>query len=420
MFFGENWQFVEFFINKHRKLVDLFLISFLDQFIRLSILYVINTIIKIMTLNFFNTITLISVFLAMTLSLFFFVTKRGFSIENKIMSLLLIIFSLQIFYSFATSIYAFQYFTDWRKPIYMIRQTSFLIGPLIYLYVNSFLKRKNIIHYRSLFHLIPFIGALLFLMIFYLNLDHFNGNDNLLIKWTSTIHLTDTILILIHNFIYILLSLLSMKSMNINFRDFYKSIRISSHNTWLQFLLLGFIIIWIINLNSFAIYTIIEQIWWCAFTGSIYALVAFLFVTSIMFVLLLKPDIYYIITKYKNTKLKENDKKEYLQKLNSFMETNKPFLNPEISLEILANEISVSPRILSQIINETYKKNFKGYILEFRVKESMRMLEDTKYKKHTILEILYEVGFNSKSAFNNQFKLYTNLTPQEYRAQFFN
>ena len=58
------------------------------------------------------------------------------------------------------------------------------------------------------------------------------------------------------------------------------------------------------------------------------------------------------------------------------METHKPFLNPEITLELLANEISVNPRMLSQIINETFKKNFKSFILEYRIRESMQILAD--------------------------------------------
>jgi len=366
-----------------------------------------------MDLIFFYLLTIISFFLTVMLSVFFFINKKGVSIENKILSMLLIIFSLQIIYSFVTSSYAYQYFLDWHKPIFLLRQTSFLIGPLIYFYVNSFLKKRNVLNYSSLFHFLPFVLVLLFLVFYY-------SYNSPFIIWQSEIDLFITILILAHNFIYILISLLNLKSTNINFREIYRSIKISSHNTWLHFLLLGFIIIWIINLNSFGIYMMIKKPWWCAFTASIYALVAFLFVSTIMFILLLKPDVYYKITKYKNNKLKENDKSEYLQKLNSVMESNKPFLDPEISLESLANEISVNSRILSQIINETYNKNFKSYILEFRVKESMRMLEDTKYKKHTVLEILYGVGFNSKSAFNKQFKLYTNLTPQEYRSQFLN
>jgi AraC-like DNA-binding protein len=363
-----------------------------------------------MTLNFFTLLTIISTFLTMSLSLFFFVNKRGFINENKILAILLFIFTLQIFYSFATSTFAFQYFMDWHKAIFLIRQTSFLIGPLIYIYVNSFLKRKDIFNYRTSVHFFPFAGSVIFLLIFYRSINHF-------IIWESIVDLNFTLLILAHNFIYIMLSLLSMKSTTISFKGFYKSIVISPYNKWLQILLVGFIIIWIVNLNSFALFMIVQRPGWCAYTASIYALTVFLFINTIMFFLLLKPDVYYIIAKYKNNKLKEHDKSEYLQRLNSYMEANKPFLNPDITLESLANEISVTPRILSQIINETYKKNFKGFILEFRIKESMKILADSKHSKLTILEILYQVGFNSKSAFNNQFKIYTNLTPIEYRSK---
>jgi len=208
--------------------------------------------------------------------------------------------------------------------------------------------------------------------------------------------------------------------MKISFYGFYQKLSVSSHYTWLHVLLLGFILIWIINLNSFAIWMIAGKPGWCAYTASIYGLIVFLFVNTIMFLLLIKPDIYYVITKYRNNKLVEQDKQEYLQRLNSFMEKEKPYLNPDITLESLANDISVNPRILSQLINETFHKNFKSYILEYRIKASMQMLADAKYHRHTVLEILYEVGFNSKSAFNNQFKLLTNLTPLEYRSKFIN
>jgi AraC-like DNA-binding protein len=211
-----------------------------------------------------------------------------------------------------------------------------------------------------------------------------------------------------------------MKSTTISFKGFYKSIFITSDNRWLQVVLIGFVLIWIVNLNSFAIYMIVKRPGWCAYTVSLYALVAFLFINTLMFFLLFKPDVYYVIAKYKNNKLTQPDKLGYLQKLSFYMETQKPYLNPDITLESLAKDISVNPRILSQLINETLKKNFKSYILEYRIKESMQILADSKHRNLTILEILYQVGFNSKSAFNNQFKLFTNLTPIEYRSKAIN
>ncbi len=361
---------------------------------------------------FFSVITCISVFLSMILSLFFFVTKRGFNSENKILAILIMIFNLQIIYSFMTSSYAYQYFMDWHKTIFLVRQTSFLIGPLIYFYILAFLK-KEAINRRMAFHFLPFIGAVLFLLVFYRQTDQF-------VIWESPVDLYSTILIMAQNFIYIAYTLIIVKSMDTSFMGFFKKLKLTSNYTWLHILLLGFIVIWIINLNSFAIYMIVQKPGWCAYTASIYGLTVFIFVNTIMFLLLIKPDIYYIITKYRNNKLEEQDKQQYLQRLNSHMENNKPYLNPDITLESLANDISVNPRVLSQLINETFHKNFKSYILEYRIKASMQMLADSKYHKHTVLEILYEVGFNSKSAFNNQFKLLTNLTPLEYRSKYIN
>jgi AraC-like DNA-binding protein len=363
-----------------------------------------------MPLNFFTILTVVSVFLTLVLTIFFFVNKKGFIAENKILATLLLVFNLQILYSFATSAFAWPLFMEVHKPLFMVRQTSFLVGPLIYLYVNAFLKRKDFLNLPVSVHFLPFVASLLFLLVFYRKVENF-------VIWESIVDLNFTILILAQNFIYIVLALLSMKTTTISFRGFYKSILISSHNQWLQLLLIGFVILWIMNLNSFALYMIVKRPGWCAYTQSIYALAAFVFINTIMFFLLLKPDVYYVIAKYRNNRISQPDKSEYLQKLTNYMESQKPYLNPDITLEILAGEISVNPRILSQLINETFKKNFKSYILEYRIRESMQILADSKYRDLTVLEILYQVGFNSKSAFNNQFKLFTNLTPLEYRAK---
>jgi AraC-like DNA-binding protein len=363
-----------------------------------------------MTLNFFTILTTISLFITAVLSLFFFVNKRGFILENRILAVLLLIFSLQIFYSYTTSFFASEFFLDWHKPLFLLRQTSLLIGPLIYFYINSFLKRKDIFKYNSYLHFLPFAGVSMFLLYYYRGIDRF-------ILWESILDLDTTILILVQNLVYIVLSVRSMTAEPTCFKDLLKTVVTSSQSRWLHILLIGFVLIWIVNLNSFALYMVIRRPGWCAYTGSIYSLTVFLFINTIMFVLLLKPDAYYIVAKYKNTKLSGTEKAEYLQRLNAYMEEQKPYLDPDITLEFLAREISVNPRLLSQVINETFRKNFKGYILEHRIRESMKILADSSRSKLTILEILYQVGFNSKSAFNNQFKLYTNLTPIEFRAK---
>ncbi|HNY02432.1 MAG TPA: AraC family transcriptional regulator [Bacteroidales bacterium] len=363
-----------------------------------------------MTFIFFTILTAVTIFITALLSLFFFINKRGFIPENRLLAMLLLIFCLQVFYSYATSFFAWEHFLPWHKPLFMIRQTSLLIGPLIWLYINAFLKRRTFVAANSSLHALPFAATWMFLLFF------FRGTDRFVI-WESYTDLVTTILILVHTMIYLVWSLVSLHPEKTGASEVIRNIRSASHHRWIHTLLLGFMLMWIINLNSFALYMIVRRPGWCAYTESIYALTVFLFINAIMLVLLLRPEGYYIVTKYKNTRLSEPEKSEYLGKLNAYMEEHKPYLDPDITLEFLANEISVSPRLLSQVINETYKKNFKGFILEYRIRESMKILADEKHAKLTVLEVLYQVGFNSKSAFNNQFKLYTNLTPLEYRAQ---
>ncbi|OFX87181.1 MAG: hypothetical protein A2W99_07540 [Bacteroidetes bacterium GWF2_33_16] len=346
------------------------------------------------------------VFLLATL---FYLTKNGNRRVNIILSVLILLFGFQIIYSFALSAFGYIYFINGHKILYLIRQTSLLIGPIIYLYLHAFLRNRKI-KSDDLLHAIPFLGMLLFLGIYFNKLNHF-------IIWEVRLDLYNTILILIHNLIYIILSILYLKKIHYSIKGLFKNLKTSSPIGWLQFLLLGFIILWIINLNSFAIYMYVKQPGWCAYNASMYALTSFSFLISIMFFLVLKPDIYFYINKYRNSSINNSVKKKYVQSLIAYMEIKSPYLEPEISIEKVANDLSINSRTLSQIINESFKNNFNGYMNEFRLKESMRQLSDTNNRK-TILEILYNSGFNSKSVFYAEFKKRTGLTPQEYRARY--
>jgi AraC-like DNA-binding protein len=358
----------------------------------------------------FNSTTLLSVFILAVLCSFFFITKKGNRTESRVLAILLFLFSLQVVYAYMISVYAWQYFTVWHKSIFILRQTSLLIGPFIYFYICAFCQKDNVLKQRNLIHFLPFAVVVVLVSIY-------TASKNNFIIWKSDIDLYDTILILFHNLIYIVLSVFKMKSLNITFSKFLENIQTSSHRTMFQILLLGLIALWIVNLNTFAIYMIVRKTEWCAYTGSIFALVIFIFMSMFMFLLLLKPEIHYAIEKYKNNPIDENTKKKYLQKIDGYMKSQRPFLNPEISLEVIAKDLSINPRIISQIINESFESNFKGYINIYRIRESLKILSQPENDKKTILEILYEVGFNSKSVFNRQFKKYTGLTPQEYRAK---
>jgi AraC-like DNA-binding protein len=93
---------------------------------------------------------------------------------------------------------------------------------------------------------------------------------------------------------------------------------------------------------------------------------------------------------------------------------NKPFLNPKLTLSELAIQIKTQPHILSKSINEHYDKNFFELINGYRIEEFKTLVKQEKFQNYTLLALAYEVGFNSKTAFNRSFKKSTNQTPKEY------
>jgi AraC-like DNA-binding protein len=108
---------------------------------------------------------------------------------------------------------------------------------------------------------------------------------------------------------------------------------------------------------------------------------------------------------------------EYAKKVLDYMQSNKPYLAPELTLEELATQLSLKHRILSQTINESPGHNFYEFINRYRIKEASRLLTNPKDEKIAVLEVLYEVGLNSKSSFNTLFKKYTGLTPGDFRKK---
>jgi AraC-like DNA-binding protein len=117
--------------------------------------------------------------------------------------------------------------------------------------------------------------------------------------------------------------------------------------------------------------------------------------------------------KYKTSTLNDANKKLYLNKLRTLIRNEKPYLNPNLNLRELAEISDIPARALSQIINETIGMNFYDFINSHRIENSRKLLINNPEKN--ILEILYDSGFNSKSAFNSAFKKFTKMTPSEFR-----
>ena len=128
----------------------------------------------------------------------------------------------------------------------------------------------------------------------------------------------------------------------------------------------------------------------------------------------LRPE--YILLEMKPSSEKktidELDKKvDWLKKE---IEQNLYFLNPELTLNSLAEHLNLHPNFLSHIINEGIHKNFSDFINEYRVETVINKINEKEYKNITLVGIAHESGFNSKTSFYRTFKKFTNKTPSEY------
>lgn len=106
-----------------------------------------------------------------------------------------------------------------------------------------------------------------------------------------------------------------------------------------------------------------------------------------------------------------------LNQLANYMATHKPYLEPELTLDQLASRLGVRPKVLSVALNEGLGQHFFDYINRYRIDEAKRLLSQSSDAKLTVLEVLYQVGFNSKSSFNTLFRKYTGQTPSDFRKR---
>ena len=96
------------------------------------------------------------------------------------------------------------------------------------------------------------------------------------------------------------------------------------------------------------------------------------------------------------------------------MDSEKPYLDPGLSLGGLAQMLGIPANQLSQLLNEGFDQNFAEFINSYRLEIFKSKVADPKMRSFTILALAYESGFNSKTVFNTYFKKIMGQTPMSY------
>jgi AraC-like DNA-binding protein len=375
-------------------------------------------------INLLIIVTVISLFISLFLAFFLVTVKTKHKISNALFAVFLIITAIDV------SEPLFNLMVDGPSNLGMLRNSfAFLQIPVFYLYVVSVCYSDFKFKPKYVLHLLPFLIANVILLPRFYTVD-VASKINFIINRQSMIELQfNHILIHIQIVIYFIAVFMILRKAKKLYLENYAGTSINSYNWLFQFtivLTVLYLIALVKNILKFSDYPNISE--WI----KIGLLVLQLFVVCwYLFKALNNPGLFRnidsklklvsdIILEEKNrihTATNQKDYEDELVALKEYMIKEKPFLNPSITIQDISAAIEIPVRDLSLLINHKLEQHFYDFINTYRVENAMDFLKDVTKSKVTILEILYDVGFNSKSSFNTAFKKHTGNTPTAYRKR---
>lgn len=86
-----------------------------------------------------------------------------------------------------------------------------------------------------------------------------------------------------------------------------------------------------------------------------------------------------------------------------------------ISLKAMADRLGVTARLFSNAVNHHYGESYTKRMNRLRVNYAERLL--VEQPQRSIMAIMFDSGFQTKSSFNKEFKAFNSLSPSEYREK---
>ena len=366
-------------------------------------------------INISVTIGILTTFISILLAFFIFSVSSKNKISNQLFAFYLVLNAIEY-----TGFFSSLLFNEPNNILVASREFSYLQMPVFYLYILSVCYSDFKLKWKHLWHILPYIvGNLVMFPRFYLGSI---AEKKELYSQFNTLYESYFTHITLHlqSIIYIILGFIVLKKAKKIFVENYASSTIQTYN-WLFQLL-----IFTASLYTLAIVKNVLKFFGnesdFAISYTLLTILVLCFVCWYVLKALKYPNLFSGVdskTKLTTEIVKENKESNInlkeIEQLTGYMETEKPYLNPSLSIRNLAEEIEMNSRDLSLLINQHLNQHFFDFVNEYRIKEAMEILKNPNKKEVTVLEILYEVGFNSKSSFNTAFKKHTGKTPTQFR-----
>jgi AraC-like DNA-binding protein len=329
--------------------------------------------------------------------------------------------------------YAGWYTVDLLRDIlfYLPFQQLFLLGPVLYFYVQSLLnpsfriKKKDFLHFLPgflylVFILIVFITDKIILKDYYFYAD---GRDMDLDFWYQFSGLISMVF-------YLFLSLrfyARYREMAFATVSFAEAILFN----WIRRFLLAFLLILLLRVLFF----ILNPEWgefgskfwyYLCFSLLFYYISISGYLTAVRGEFPLSMAVF----QTENTGLelpKSSPSKTSLSKttpiedlenwkaqIEELMQVQRIFENPSLTLREMAQLLDTNSKQVSQVINQGFQKNFNDFVNDYRTEAMIGKLKAGEHQQKSLLGLALDCGFNSKSTFNRAFKKATNKTPRRF------
>lgn len=131
-----------------------------------------------------------------------------------------------------------------------------------------------------------------------------------------------------------------------------------------------------------------------------------------------EPALVKIPVKYEKSGLSEEKAQALMVKLDVLFFEEKIYLDPELTLQQLAERLGVKPHQVSQLLNQYKQQSFFDFVNGQRVEHFKATVNDPTNAHLSLLAIAFDSGFNSKATFNAVFKKITGRTPSSFRNEF--
>jgi len=369
------------------------------------------------TLN--NALELLATFQAFLFAVYLLTSKNTNSKSSKYIAIFLILLGLNT---------AINYIGHFLDPIsanlsIFINTTFFLMPASLYLYTKSALKPRFNLLLTNLIHLAPFI-IINIIVIPSVYLENLKENP-IETEFHYTLQIAFYIFFYVLLFFYQIMSFILLKRNKMLYFENYSNTNIRRYH-YLYNLNIIFTVLFLISASkNFLTFGIEMQN--IEYASNIVKFSILVFFCWITYNGLQSPELFRdnvgVLVPVK-TILKEEalipsttdaDSHDRIDQVRKFMVDNEAYLDPSLSLRSLSRKINIPTRELSLLINHRLNKHFFDFVNEFRIEKAKSLLTNPAKQDLTIQEILYEVGFNSKSSFNTAFKKHCGLTPTQYR-----